>query len=237
MGHLKRKAEADLKCQQAVGKKFSRLLAVEFIGASEATKNLRMFKCVCDCGKVITKPVHTIFAGTTRSCGCLRRDTFKRDGWGKSSVKHGYASDYNLAREYICWSSMKSRCNNPKDISYKNYGAKGIEVCQRWEESFKNFIDDMGNKPSAKHSIDRIDPSKGYYKENCRWADKYQQANNRKNNLFFEINGERKTLVEWCMVFDKNPPTIYSRIKNGMNFIDAINKPMKHNFSHYRNKN
>jgi hypothetical protein len=82
--------------------------------------------------------------------------------------------------EYILWQNMKARCYNPKAPEYKNYGGRGICVCERWKHSFENFLGDVGKRPSPELSLDRIDNSLGYYKENCRWATPSEQAFNRR---------------------------------------------------------
>lgn len=82
--------------------------------------------------------------------------------------------------EYRSWHHMKGRCLNPKDYDYKNYGGRGIDICQDWVDSFESFYKDMGPKPSRNHSLERIDNSKGYNKENCKWATRKEQNNNQR---------------------------------------------------------
>jgi hypothetical protein len=98
--------------------------------------------------------------------------------------------------EYHCWSNMKSRCDNPKNKMYPNYGGAGISYCERWKK-FENFIEDMGKKPSKDHSLDRIDPYKDYCPENCRWAICRVQANNKRKHQILEYNGLKMNEKEW----------------------------------------
>lgn len=112
-------------------------------------------------------------------------------------VKHGLRN----APEYENWHNMKQRCLNPNFHGYSNYGGRGITICQRWIESFTNFYEDMGKRPSPTHSIDRIDNNKGYTPENCRWADKKTQIVNRrmnKNNTT-GYRGVRKNRAKWAV--------------------------------------
>lgn len=124
---------------------------------------------------------------------------------GKKEV-HGAAKRGSQRRsEYIAWDKMKQRCNNPNTSNYKNYGARGVKVCDRWSESFKNFIADMGEKPSPNHSLDRFPDVNGNYEpSNCRWATYKEQQRNRRDNRNITLNGETRTMSEWCEI--KNIP-------------------------------
>lgn len=119
---------------------------------------------------------------------------------------------------------MRERCNNPKNSSYTRYGEAGITVCDEWKDSFINFYTDMGLKPSPAHTIDRIDGTKGYYRENCRWATKKEQANNLSSNVLIEHLGRNQTLSQWSdeLGFDFN--LIKSRMRDGrLSLEQAIN--------------
>jgi hypothetical protein len=100
-------------------------------------------------------------------------------------------------QEYQSWAAIKARCGNPKNVAFRYYGGRGIKVCQRWLESFEAFFQDMGPKPSPDSSIERIDNSGNYCKENCKWATRFQQMNNTRKNLFIEFNGYRMTMAQW----------------------------------------
>lgn len=101
------------------------------------------------------------------------------------NTTHGmkYTSEYNI------WASMKARCLNPNNKDYLRYGGKGIKICNEWENSFEQFYKDMGNRPDG-YSIDRIDNTKGYYKENCKWSDRHEQQKNKINSRIYFIKGE-----------------------------------------------
>jgi hypothetical protein len=99
--------------------------------------------------------------------------------------------------EYAAWCHMKARCLNVKHPQYPGYGGRGITICDGWL-LFSNFLEDMGTRPTSKHSLDRIDNNKGYFAENCRWAEKRVQANNTRGNRILEFNGEKRTLIQWA---------------------------------------
>lgn len=133
--------------------------------------------------------------------------------------KHHYKS---RTTEYKTWSGLRTRCYNKDSRPYKYYGGRGIYVCDRWLESFQNFLEDMGEKPSRKHSLDRIDNNKGYYKENCRWATYKQQMRNVSNNRNITINGRTQCLSAWAEETGLNKFTIRSRLERGVKPEDAI---------------
>lgn len=118
--------------------------------------------------------------------------------------------------EYRSWASMNSRCSNTKDSNYPRYGGSGIFVCDEWKESFEAFYRDMGPKPTPGHTIDRKDNDKGYSKENCRWATKIEQANNRGCNRFYDFNNERLTLAQIAVRLNISEETLRSRFNRGM---------------------
>ena len=122
--------------------------------------------CICDCGTESIVRRDSLQGGQTKSCGCSHKDhpIWKKHGMYESKI-------------FKIWTSMKQRCLNPKDQSYKNYGGRGINVCERWKNSFENFYSDMGSRPDGM-SLDRIDNEKGYSSENCRWATRAQQRKN-----------------------------------------------------------
>jgi hypothetical protein len=116
----------------------------------------------------------------------------------------------SYTREYRIWSKMRERCNNPNIERYPLYGGRGIKICERWN-SFQSFLADMGTCPAGL-SIDRIDVNKGYFKENCRWADRRTQANNTRSNRYVEHQGERITIKELSRKVGMNYATLYHRI-------------------------
>ncbi|ASQ11855.1 hypothetical protein CDO22_17840 [Sinorhizobium meliloti] len=114
--------------------------------------------------------------------------------------------------EYGIWASMKERCSNPKQSRYERYGGRGIRVCREWED-FARFIEDMGPRPSTKHTIERIDNDGDYEPSNCRWATWKEQANNRSSNVLLTIGAERLSLSQWAVRSGVDRMTIKERAK------------------------
>jgi hypothetical protein len=115
---------------------------------------------------------------------------------------------------YLSWVSMRQRCYNKNHCAYKNYGGRGIMVCDEWNNNFGNFFSDMGERPEGK-SLDRIDNDGNYNKENCKWSTQKEQSNNTRSNTYVTINGETKRLSKWSNLFGINRATINARIKKG----------------------
>lgn len=114
--------------------------------------------------------------------------------------------------EYSSWTAMKKRCLNKNHIYYNRYGGRGIKISERWVHSFLAFYGDLGPRPSSKHQLERIDNDGDYTPENCKWATKKEQANNRESSHFITINGETKTLTQWCEQLGLKYSTINKRI-------------------------
>ena len=120
------------------------------------------------------------------------------------------------SKEYRAWASMKQRCTNSNDERWKNYGGRGISVCDEWMNSFPAFLRDMGEKPHPDYQLDRIDNDGNYCKENCQWVSKSVNQMNRRVTRRVTINGETKTLNEWSEETGLNWHTINSRIRRGI---------------------
>lgn len=154
------------------GVRFTRLLV---LGRNGALNGRPAWQCRCDCGSVITARGSDLRLGKHRSCGCLQRERTS-----EASRTHGHSVGYKATREYATWCRMITRCTNPNRERWKHYGGRGIKVCDRWRHSFQAFLDDMGPRPSVKHSIDRINNDGHYEPGNCRWATALQQTHNRR---------------------------------------------------------
>lgn len=152
------------------GQRFGRLVVLERAG-SDSSKNA-MWRCQCDCGNITVVAGGHLRTGTSRSCGCLHRETF-------TNKKHGGKH----SRLYSIWRNMKKRYYNAEHISYKNYGGRGITVCAEWLHDFATFRDwALSHGYQEGLSIDRIDNDKGYSPNNCRWATMKEQRHNRRDS-------------------------------------------------------
>lgn len=172
------------------GQKFGRLSVIKFHGN---IGNKRWFDCICDCGNEKAVPAQNLTGGITKSCGCLVADKARM-----RHLTHGESYHSGKTKEYRTWTSMKDRCSNPKSNMYYAYGGRGIKVCDRWANSYDNFLQDMGRAPSQKHSIERIDVNGNYEPTNCRWATRLEQMNNTRRSTLATFNGRTQSLSSWC---------------------------------------
>ena len=131
---------------------------------------------------------------------------------------------HNLLPEYKSWIQMKQRCCNPKSTQYYLYGARGITICQRWLDSFENFLEDMGNKPDNSYTIDRIDVNGNYEPSNCKWSTKIEQGNNRRNNRWITYNGNQYTISEFARLFSVEPNNVFADFRRGLTEEQIISK-------------
>ena len=137
---------------------------------------------------------------------------------------HG-ESGRNQTPEYQTWANMRKRCDLPKHPGYKNYGGRGIKVCDRWQ-NYGNFLADMGRRPSPEHSIDRIDNNGNYEPGNCRWATKKEQDRNKRSNHIVEYNGQKMVFADACKLAGFSKGTVRTRIKSGWDINRALSQPL-----------
>lgn len=189
---------------------------------------MRKVVCACDCGVKKEIDINSIKRGKSTSCGCFNREKAKKNATkhGKSMIKTGVRHP-----DYCIWIKMKSRCLNPNDKSYSNYGGRGITVCERWKSSFENFISDMGWRPNKNYSIERIDYNKDYCPENCKWIHKSEQSKNNRRVKLIEYNGLMYCLSDLCKILELPYGTMRHRVYDlKIPFSEAIKYPQHYKF-------
>lgn len=144
-----------------------------------------------------------------------------------SKRTHGEGRGPTKSAEYMAWSSMKSRCLKPATKGYHWYGGRGITVCDAWQDSYDAFLQDMGRRPSPKHSLDRINPNGDYEPTNCRWATWTEQARNRRDNHVLALNGISRLLVEWSELLGISRMVIRARLRKGWSVERTLTTPLK----------
>lgn len=189
-----------------IGNKIGRLTILDIEKVVRNGQTRFFCVCQCDCGNIKKIRMDSISTkeGGTQSCGCYAKEL--------SSVRN---STHKMTHTitYQSWFSMRSRCFNKNNPSYSHYGAIGVTVCDRWKDSFENFLTDMGERPSKAYSIDRVDVNGNYEPTNCRWATSIQQQNNKKNNNSITYNGETHTVSEWARILGIKASIIYTRLR------------------------
>lgn len=232
-----------VKAKQRVGQRFGHLL-VRSVELREAQHDNRKNKaghsvscsyavCLCDCGNIVDTKVGALVTGNTISCGCASVSRAKLLGYKNRTHGHstytnpdGSPIEVKCTKTYRAWAAMRSRCSNARSKCYRHYGGRGIKVCDRWLNSFENFLEDMGEQPQGR-SLDRIDNEKGYSKDNCRWATWHEQARNKRSNKLFTINGVTKSMVEWVEAYGNiKYTTVKQRVRFGWGIEEALNTPI-----------
>lgn len=188
-----------------IGTVFARLTT---IGIGSKTDYL-ICRCTCGTEKQVRKD-HLRY-GKILSCGCLHKEksSARAHILHKANITHGLTD----APIHRIWFAMRSRCQNPKNIAFKDYGGRGIRLCERWQK-FENFVEDMG-LPPAQHTIERINNNGHYEKKNCKWATRQEQGNNRRDNRRINLDGITKTIAQWSRETGIHQNTITNRMEHG----------------------
>lgn len=174
-----------------------------------------LWNCVCDCGTAKVVAGGLLKSGHAKSCGCLNSElTTQRN------FKHGGTR----TSEYRTWCLMRQRCNDPRNAKFPRYGARGIRVCQRWED-FSAFLSDMGERPSTSHSIHRIDNDGDYEPDNCQWATPDVQSRNKSTNVRLTVGGVTKIASDWARDIGARPGLITHRLGRGWTPERAVSTP------------
>jgi hypothetical protein len=202
------------------GQRFGRLVVQKRV---EGVGRKKIWECLCDCGVNVVLRETVLTSGNTKSCGCLNMEKLKT---GEMAKTHGHCVKGGESLTYIKWCSMKQRVkdtNNPKSAKYIE---RGIKVCERWLNSFENFLEDLGECPSSAYSLERIDPFGDYCPENCKWIPLAEQARNTVNTKRYTFNRESLILNEWEAKTGIKSATIRKRVEElGWSMEKALTTP------------
>ena len=198
------------------GMRFGRLVVTGRISRGARKSKAPVWHCICDCGGETATTRGNLKTGKAQSCGCRIKDV-------NIALRqtHGMAGKHPL---YQTWSSMRKRCNCPTDHAYPRYGGRGISVCARWD-NFETFIEDVGERPSARHSIDRKDNDGNYEPGNVRWATAREQEHNKATCLHLTFLGRTQAATDWANQLGLNYLTLYYRLKRGWSVDRALGTP------------
>jgi hypothetical protein len=197
------------------GQRYGRLIVREFV-KRERRKSL--WRCDCDCGNVVVVVASTIRSGNTRSCGCIRAEQVTARNY-----RHGKRS----LPEYRVWLTMKDRCHNPRCRNYKDYGGRGIVVCDAWRASFEQFITDLGPRPAGGYTLERIDNDGPYSADNCAWIPWQRQAANTRANIRLTLGAVTKLISHWAADLGVAVRTLRARQKKGWDDAKVLSTPFQ----------
>lgn len=192
---------------------YGNLTAQEYVGIPEG-KTKPAWKCSCVCGSEVIVTSSNLSTGHTTSCGCTHKEIMRQ--------RRIYPLE--LEAEYKIWRGIKQRTSKKAGKNTAWYS--GIALSEEWENSFEQFFADLGPRPSPKHSIERLDVTKGYYKENCVWATAKTQANNRTSNVVLTLGDQTLTIAQWAAIVPLSQSTIAARIRRGWSDEDALTLPL-----------
>lgn len=200
------------------GQRFGTLTAIEMVGSD--SKNRALWKCVCDCGAIVIKLGSELRSGHIKSCG----------NRSKHAIKHGGYKD----RLFKVYTSIKQRCCNPNYFQYKDYGGRGIAICQAWLNDYGAFHDwaysngyteEILPNGINKWTIERIDVNGNYEPDNCTFITTQEQQFNKRDNVILTYKGETKTATEWARELGISPNVIWARVKNGWSVEETLETP------------
>lgn len=199
-----------------IGQRFARVLV---ISNAPHVRGRRRVNCLCDCGTQFVCDPRLLRMGKTKSCGCFHRDQVSK------SCSRRFTHSMTGTPEYLAWIHMKGRCYNESNRKFKDYGGRGIRVCDRWRESFEAFYEDMGKKPFSSASLDRIDVNGDYSPANCRWTSAKVQARNKRHHRIVQLKGDRMPLSQACEIVGVNYRSALHRLNSGKHWMPLPEPP------------
>ena len=205
-----------------VGQTVGRLEVLERVpnpranGPSPNAKWCVAYRCRCECGKELVVEKGNLKTGNTISCGCYHSEV-------TSLQNPNYKKSFPA--EYRAWGAMRNRCNNPNNAEYARYGGRGLCVDPAWDD-FLIFLMEIGPRPGAEYSVDRIDNSLGYQPGNVRWASKVEQCSNTRRNVYLTFNGRTETVSEWARITGITVYALNARLKRNWSVEKALTRPL-----------
>lgn len=202
-----------VKYPAILGRTFGHWTVIAHAGWRGPAGTKRYVLCRCACGVEKEISAGSVTTGQSTSCGCAQL---------AGQTTHGRTG----SREYRIWQAVKARCLNENNTAFKDYGGRGIGICQEWADDFMAFYRHVGACPTSEHTIDRIDNNRGYEPGNCRWATRLEQGRNRRGLHQITYGGRTQCLQEWADEFGLSPRTLHNRIKRGgWTFEKALTTP------------
>ena len=210
--------------QDISGRRYGRLVAVRQVSSDGERPTVWLFRCDCGAEKELAST--NVIQGSTRSCGCLRREVS-----GETQLRHGTARRGKKTSEYATWHNIRSRCYSPKNRSYADYGGRGIRVCDRWLNGdgklsgYECFLADMKEKPTPRHTVERIDNDGPYSPDNCVWGIRRAQSRNKRTTIRVVFRGRDVALIDLCDELGLRYRRVADRMRKGWPLESALFLP------------
>jgi len=204
------------------GQRFSRLIVIERVKNHIQPNGSQYVQwlCKCDCGNEVIVLAGHLVSGHTKSCGCLHKEKLTKHGKSRTKI-------------YQVYRDMKARCYNPNCKPYKNYGGRGIKICNEWKNNFKIFYDwAINNGYQDNLTIDRIDVNGNYEPSNCRWVNKYIQSRNRRTNRYITYNNETHCITDWAEIYGIRKDIIKYRLEHNWSIEKTLTTPVAKKKTH-----
>ena len=198
-----------------IGKQYGRWTILEYLGKNE--RGAKIVRCRCSCLNQTERNVilGDVLMGRSTNCGCVKKEKL---------VDRNTTHNKYRTTEYKTWTKMIERCYDKNCPKYKNYGERGITICDEWRNSFEKFYEDMGEKPGKGYTIDRIDNDGNYEPLNCRWATAGEQSRNKSSNRWLSFDGKTMILRDWATLLEIDYSYLCKRLKKGKSFAQIIKK-------------
>ena len=213
--HEIRSIPTDPRFQDLTGREIDNWVVLGYLGSQRVDGRAKYWLCRCRCGREMPVLGESLRSGKSGSCGC---------NFSGKGIRHGLY--YQYAAEHRSWRAMITRCTNPRQGNYCNYGGRGIRVCIRWRRSFAAFMEDMGPRPAGNYAIDRMNNDGDYEPTNCRWVTQAVNNQKRRNNRMLTRDGVTRSVTEWSNLVGIPATVISKRLRRGWTVDDALTIPM-----------